>query len=71
MKITTGAVATLTIKMHDLGAWGEDCQMAQVYEQASRAAIDRLHKIILDSNHHARIEIVGEPEVTAILATRK
>lgn len=67
-KITTGAVATLTVRISGLGAWGDDCPMTQVYEQAAEAAIDYLRsKVRGDLNN---IEIVGEPKVTAILAIR-
>lgn len=68
-RITTGAVATLVIKIHDLGAWGEDCPMTQVYAQAAEAAIGYLRNTAKGT--HGKIEIIGEPKITAILATRE
>lgn len=67
-KIRTGAVATLTVEIHDLGAWGEDCPMTQVYEQAAEAAVGFLRNVA--KGQLGKLKIIGEPKVTAIMAER-
>lgn len=51
-------------------AWGEDCSIKQVYDQAAREAIGKLEHACQKSETHG-IRIVGEPQIVAVLAERK
>lgn len=71
------ARVTLTIEM-DLGdSWGGDCTVAQIHDQAAKAAVHQLRCGLVinglytarEAKQHARI--VGEPKVEAILIERK
>lgn len=44
--ITASAEVTITLKLHDLGAWGEECTVNQILRQASEAAKTRAHKML-------------------------
>lgn len=44
--ITASAEVTITLKLHDLGAWGEECTVNQILKQASEAAKTRAHKML-------------------------
>lgn len=70
------ARVTLTIEM-DLGdSWGGDCTVAQIHDQAAKAAVHQLRcGLVIDGLHAARearqhARIVGEPKVEAILVER-
>jgi hypothetical protein len=58
------ATATVTVEVSDLGSWEDGCTMQQVREQAGRAAIGRITNARVKS-----IRIIGEPIITAIIAT--
>lgn len=63
VKTTTGAVVTLTIQISNVGSWGPDCQMSQVYSQALESARQRLSKAFSGSRD---IAIVGVPNIRSI-----
>lgn len=42
----TSAVATVVIRISDLGTWGENCTTKQVHEQASEVAISRIRQAL-------------------------
>lgn len=44
--ITASAEVTITLKLHDLGAWGEECTVNQILRQATEAAKSRAHKML-------------------------
>ena len=63
-RTTTGAEVQLTIQMSNLGSWGSDCPLSQVYDQALEAAIGRLGRAFKDIGD---IKVVGIPNVKAII----
>lgn len=63
VRTTTGAVVTLTIEISNVGSWGPDCQMHQVYSQALEVARRRLEKAFSGDRN---ISIVGVPNVRSI-----
>lgn len=63
----TGAVVTVTLEMHDLGDWDENCTVKQIYEQAEVAARQRLNKLV-DSRGN---RIVGEILVSTVTSKAK
>lgn len=63
VRTTTFATVTLTIELSNLGSWGPDCQLSQVYNQAVEAARHRLSKAFSGDRD---IRIVGIPNVRAL-----
>lgn len=55
VRTTTGAKVTLTVELSNLGSWGPDCQLDQVYRQAQEAAIGRLNRAFKDDSRNIRI----------------
>lgn len=64
VRTTTGARVTLTIEISDVGSWGPDCQMDQVYRQALEAAIGRVRNAF--AKDARGVKIIGAPVVQAI-----
>lgn len=62
VRTTTGATVTLTVQISNLGSWGPDCQMEQIYRQAIVEAKNRLSKAMNGRD----IKFIGEPVVRAI-----
>lgn len=62
VRTTTGAVVTLTVQISNVGSWGPDCQIEQVYRQAIVEAKGRLAKAM----NCRDIKFIGEPVVKAI-----
>lgn len=62
VRTTTGATVTLTIHVSNLGSWGPDCQMDQIYRQAIVEAKSRVAKAL----NNRDFRFVGEPVVRAI-----
>lgn len=67
-KLQANATAIVTVRIRGLGTWSDDCPMTQVYDQAASAAVGYLRNLAKDTL--ARMEIIGEPKVTAILTDR-
>lgn len=44
--ITATAEVTISFKLHDLGAWGEECTVEQILRQAGEIAKTRAHKML-------------------------
>jgi len=63
-RTSTGAKVTITIEMTNLGSWGPDCTLDQVYRQAREAAIWRLNNVFKD--HVATTRILGPVIVEAV-----
>lgn len=63
VRTSTGAVVTLTIQISNLGSWGPECQIDQVYRQAIVEAKGRLAKAFSGDRN---IAIVGVPNVRSI-----
>lgn len=63
-RTSTGAKVTLTVELTNIGIWGPDCTIDQVYRQAREAAIGRLNKVFKD--HSASTRILGPVVVEAI-----
>ncbi len=59
----TGAKVTLTLELTNLGSWGPDCKIDQVYKQALDQAVGRLGRLFQGQSD---IRIVGRPVVQAI-----
>lgn len=56
----------------DVGSsWGGDRTVAQIYKQAEEEALGHVRGLSDRSNHPARLRVVGEPKVTAIISTRE
>lgn len=63
VRTKTGAKVTLTLELTNLGSWGPDCKIDQVYRQALEQACGRLGKLFQGQRD---IRIVGRPVVQAI-----
>lgn len=61
-RTTTGATVTLTVRISNIGSWGPDCQLDQVYRQAVVEAKGRVAKALGARD----FVFVGEPVVQAI-----
>lgn len=55
VRTTTGAKVTLTLELANLGSWGPDCLLDQVYRQAREAAVGRINRAFKDDNRNIRI----------------
>ncbi len=63
VRTRTGAKVTLTLELTNLGSWGPDCKIDQVYKQALDQAVGRLGRLFQGQSD---IRIVGRPVVQAI-----
>jgi hypothetical protein len=63
VRTRTGAKVTLTLELTNLGSWGPDCKIDQVYQQALGQACGRLGRLFKGQSD---IRIVGRPVVQAI-----
>ncbi|HBB6714661.1 TPA: hypothetical protein F6V03_001372 [Serratia marcescens] len=63
VRTKTGAKVTLTLELTNLGSWGPECQINQVYKQALDQAVGKLGRLL---NGQSDIRIVGRPVVQAI-----
>lgn len=64
VRTTTGARVTLTIEISNVGSWGPECQMDQVYRQALEAAVGRVRNAF--AKDARGVKIIGVPVVQAI-----
>jgi hypothetical protein len=60
------AVATITVRISDLGSWGPDCSVQQVHDQATRAAVGAIRNM----DKERRLTIIGTPEIKTITTER-
>lgn len=44
--LVASAEVTITLTLHSLGSWGEECQVSQILRQAEEAALTRAHKVL-------------------------
>lgn len=63
IRTTTGAKVTLTLELTNLGSWGPECQIHQVYKQALDQAVGKLGRLFQGQSN---IRIVGRPVIQAI-----
>lgn len=63
VRTTTNAGVSLTIELSNLGSWGPDCQIDQVYRQAVVAAEGKLNKLFSGDRD---IRVIGLVQVQAI-----
>jgi hypothetical protein len=63
VRTKTGAKVTLTLELTNLGSWGPECKIDQVYRQALEQACGRLGRLFQGQSD---IQIVGRPVVQAI-----
>ncbi|WP_454863338.1 hypothetical protein [Pseudomonas hormoni] len=64
VRTTTNAVVTLTVELSNIGSWGPDCKIDQVYKQAVEEAMGRIRRAF---EKDARgVKVVGVPVVKAI-----
>ena len=64
---STYATMTVTIEVRNLGSWGPQCQIDQVYRQAAESAIGYLSK--LAQQEKGKFRIIGNAKVTAVMST--
>jgi hypothetical protein len=58
------ADAVVTIRVKNLGSWGDECTAGQIRDQAARTAIRKIQSVLHDQD----FEIIGNPNVTLITA---
>ena len=58
------AEATVTIRIKNIGTWGNECTIGQMRDQAARTAIKKIHSSLDDQD----FEIIGRPNITLITA---
>lgn len=63
VRTKTGAKVTLTLELTNLGSWGPECKIEQVYRQALGQAVGRLGRLFKGESD---IRIIGRPVVQAI-----
>lgn len=51
------------------GAWGPDCQLQQVYEQAGREAVDKMERLLNNARQLGPYRVIGVPVVQAVMTT--
>jgi len=58
----------MTLELENLGSWGPDCELAQVYDQARQAAVSRISRAFASSDPRINpgVRILGPVTVTAI-----
>lgn len=64
--MSTSAEATVKIKVISLGQWGDNYTAGEIREEARDEAKRKLTNLF--SKNTADFEIVGEPEITMIIA---
>lgn len=64
VRTSTGAKVTLSIELSNLGSWGPDCKLDQVYKQALEAAEGRINRAFKDDKQGIRL--IGPVVVQAI-----
>lgn len=66
METTTRATVQVTLEIPAHCTWGGDSNLEQVYEQATKSAINTLNNELKRTD----IKIVGVPKITAITSVR-
>lgn len=51
------------------GAWGSDCVLKQVYEQAGREATDKIERVLNNARLLGAYRVIGVPVVQAVMTT--
>ena len=64
-KIKATAKVQVTFEFELNQPWGGECQISQLYDQATREARERAHKAI--SSGMAAARMIGEPKVIGII----
>lgn len=57
------AEVTVTIRVKNIGSWGNDCTVGQVRDQAARTALLKIQNLL---EHCEDFEIIDRPNVTLI-----
>jgi hypothetical protein len=66
----TSTVARVTITLEvEVGSWGPECDLAQVYRQGSESALGKIRAMIGNSGYGANIRIVKAGPVEALTTT--
>jgi hypothetical protein len=66
-KVTVKATVQLLVQIDVTDSWGGDCPMSQVYDQARRAAFNKLNSAMSGCQvAWQRVAVVGTPVVTAV-----
>lgn len=67
------AKAVLTVEVPVRSSWGGNCDVEQIHKQAARDALEFIQN--LRSPHgepySARLRVIGEPEITAVLVKKR
>ncbi|MCS3807855.1 hypothetical protein [Xanthomonas sp. 4461] len=61
IRTSTSALVQVTVEVR-AGSWGDGCDLAQVYRQASESAIGKLRRALQNEN----VRIVGVASIKAI-----
>ena len=69
-RLETTARVHVTVEVSNCGAWGPDCTVEQVQRQAADHATGAIRKILADSGHANRVQIIGEPRVLVVTTER-
>lgn len=65
------ARVTVTLEIAVRSAWGEKCDLAQVYRQGTREAEGHIERFVIEaSKNGALVRLVGKPKVEAIITER-
>lgn len=69
MKKLVNASAVVEIKLRvTLGsAWGQDCKLDQVFDQAAREAVNKIRCALSDSTVARQITIIDNPKVKTVI----
>lgn len=65
-RIQATARVQLTVEVSVGSAWGDDCNLSQVFKQGAEEARNHLINS-LKPGEHGRIRIIGEPKVTGVI----
>ena len=67
IKINATAKIQITLEV-DASAWGEDCSIGQLFDQAKEDGLSQIYQLIQTAKKPVRI--IGEPKVIGVLATK-
>jgi len=68
-RVRASAQATITLRVECGSAWGPNCTVEQVLDQAAEDALGAVRRMIDASKEP--IQIVGQPAITMVLAEEK
>ncbi len=57
----------MTVEISNVGAWGSECQLDQVYKQAAESALGMLRRGMRDRD----FRIIGDPQVRTVIVDQE